>query len=401
MRYLVLLLLVFSKVAVSGAVGSITETVGSTASIERDLNNISGTKGTAVEKNDAVQTGKGKVGITFSDDTRVQVNENSKLIVKEFSYDPKNQKGKLGIKVALGTVRYASGQIAKNNPANVAVTTPSATISVRGTDFTATVDEIGGSTIILLPSCPQEKVGKPGFDINRDCTTGKIWVETSDGRVVLDRPFQATKVEQPGIKPVYPVVLNLTEDTINNLLIVSPPPELQKKKEVSSDGINYAAMLNGSDYDYIDKETLFDFLFANNAFNAPTESAPETNETIFIPSNTTTNSNVVFLNKEFLMGLSTIVDVQLNAAAQRNASTGSSSDPDKNILPDWKNQNGSTATVDKMSVTLCRNSSTNNDNQCVTVPSNQNTSITTTVDNIEVVNRINQGNGSTITLIQR
>ena len=102
---------------------------------------------------DLVQTGEGRLGITFVDDTKVQMTENSKLIIDEFVYDP-NQKdaGKLAIKVASGTARYASGQIAKNDPTKVKIATPTATVSVRGTDFTATVGELGDSTIILLPS---------------------------------------------------------------------------------------------------------------------------------------------------------------------------------------------------------------------------------------------------------
>ena len=49
------------------------------------------------------------------------------------------------MKASLGTVRYASGQIAKRYKQNVKISTPSATIGVRGTDFIMTVDEFGGS----------------------------------------------------------------------------------------------------------------------------------------------------------------------------------------------------------------------------------------------------------------
>ena len=102
---------------------------------------------------DAINTRAGKVGIEFADQTKVQVNENSKLVIDEFVYDPKKPAaGKLALKMASGTVRYASGAIAHNSPNSVNINTPSATIGIRGTDFTATVDELGASTIILLPS---------------------------------------------------------------------------------------------------------------------------------------------------------------------------------------------------------------------------------------------------------
>ena len=60
--------------------------------------------------------------------------------------------GSLSLKATLGTVDM-SGQIAKNSKQNVKISTPTATIAVRGTDFAMTIDEIGGSTIVLLPSC--------------------------------------------------------------------------------------------------------------------------------------------------------------------------------------------------------------------------------------------------------
>ena len=44
---------------------------------------------------------------------RVDVTEHSKLVIDEFVYDPNTKTGALSIKAALGTVRYASGQIAK------------------------------------------------------------------------------------------------------------------------------------------------------------------------------------------------------------------------------------------------------------------------------------------------
>ena len=82
----------------------------------------------------------------------------------------------------MGTIRYASGQIAKNSRQDVNITTPTATIAVRGTDFSMTVDEIGGSTIILLPSC----------DATGACFVGEISVESDIGQVILNQAFQAT-----------------------------------------------------------------------------------------------------------------------------------------------------------------------------------------------------------------
>jgi hypothetical protein len=209
------------------AIGTITEQVNAPPSIVRKSATLAASKGSGVEADDNVRTTAGKVGITFTDNTRVQINENSKLVIDSFVFDPNNKKGgKLAMKVAMGTVRYASGAVAHNNPDSVKLTTPTATIAVRGTDFTMTVDELGRSTVILLPSCP-----KGWIDLEKDCVTGKIEVITDEGKVIMDKAFQATRVDSRESKPFKPTILNLSEDMINNLLILSPPKELRESEE--------------------------------------------------------------------------------------------------------------------------------------------------------------------------
>jgi hypothetical protein len=171
--------------------------------------------------NDSLSTAKTKIGITFQDNTRVQINEQSRLVIDDFVYDPKNKDaGKLGMKVALGTVRYASGQIAKNDPQKVAIKTPTATIAVRGTDFTMTVDEVGKSLIILLPSCP------PNFKREEECVVGTIEVSTDAGMVILNQAFQATVAASASSPPSEPKLIDINEGNINNNLIISPPSEV-------------------------------------------------------------------------------------------------------------------------------------------------------------------------------
>ena len=191
---------------------------------------------------DTVKTGNGKVGIEFIDDTRVDVTQHSKLIIDEFVYDPNSKTGKLSLKASLGTVRYASGQIAKNSATNVLITTPTATIGVRGTDFTMTIDETGSSTIILLPSC----------DTNGSCFVGEISVESDAGQVILNQAFQATVVETTVNKPLTPVTLDLDEEMISNLLIVSKPAEIEEMQ--NEEGLNEVA--DALDIDFLQFDDL-------------------------------------------------------------------------------------------------------------------------------------------------
>src|SRR5210317_1142359 len=162
---------------------------------------------------DEVSTGQGRTGITFVDDTKVELTEHSKLVIDEFVYDPNTNTGALSLKASLGSVRYASGQIAKNSKQNVKISTPTATIAVRGTDFAMIIDELGGSTILLLPSC----------DVNGLCYVGEISVESDAGQVIMNQAFQATRVEAPESRPVKPIIALIDESMISNLLILAPP----------------------------------------------------------------------------------------------------------------------------------------------------------------------------------
>ena len=258
-------------------IGEVSISTGSAVIDRQD-----GNKGITVEKEldvlsyDTIKTGDGKVGIKFIDDTRVDVTEHSKLVIDEFVYDPNTKTGSLSLKASLGTVRYASGQIAKNSKQNVKISTPTATIAVRGTDFAMTVNEIGGSTIVLLPSC----------DGNGNCYVGEIEVQTDAGFVIMNQAFQATQVDTMESKPLKPVLLDLDIDMINNLLIVSQPKEIEsaveeeKLKAVAGaldlDFLKFDDLevdlleveeeeFTGLDVDFLDQDFLVDILAQLNA----------------------------------------------------------------------------------------------------------------------------------------
>jgi len=345
------------------AIGTITEQVNAPPSIVRKSATLAATKGSGVEADDNVRTTAGKVGITFTDNTRVQINENSKLVIDSFVFDPNNKKGgKLAMKVAMGTVRYASGAVAHNNPDSVKLTTPTATIAVRGTDFTMTVDELGRSTVILLPSCP-----RGWTDMERDCKTGKIEVITDEGRVIMNQPFQATRVDSRESKPFKPTILNLSEDMINNLLILSPPKELRESEEDKQR--RRLEMKGALDIDFL-KETGLANVF-------------EKEEKEMYQDKLSRN----FLDQDLLANVLDIINAQLAAQLDLLGKTKSG------LLPDYVPTSGVTVDVDDLQVTLCREGG--GDTQCITTPKNQNTTVTQIQGPIEIKNRINSG-GSTI-----
>jgi len=233
MRVLLLaLLLTFASSSWAG-IGTVSDNKGTACEVERNKKKMSGVKGAEIESMDTYTTGACVSNITFKDDTKVKVTENSRLLIDDFVYDPKqSDAGKLALKVGMGTVRYASGQIAKNNPQQVNIKTPTASVAVRGTDFTMTVDETGQSLIMLVPSCKDEKDAKQ-FELDEQrCKVGSIIVSTGVGSVILDKAFEATYVTSNSMMPTSPVIVNTVEGKIgNNLIIVKPQEVLQAIKE--------------------------------------------------------------------------------------------------------------------------------------------------------------------------
>jgi hypothetical protein len=210
-------------------IGVVLDNKGTACEIQRGKTKLPGQKGASVESMDTYITGSCVSNIRFQDDTKVRITENSKLLIDDFVFDPKkSDAGKLAIKAAMGTVRYTSGQIAKNNPQRVNIKTPTASIAVRGTDFTMTVDEAGQSLIVLIPSCKDESEVKQ-FELDEQrCRVGKIEVTTNAGTVELDKAFEATFVMSNSILPTPPVIMNTIESKINNNLILVRPPEVQR-----------------------------------------------------------------------------------------------------------------------------------------------------------------------------
>jgi len=233
-----------------GAIGNVVKHKGN-ASVERSGEKTDLKKGSDIEFKDNVRTGKGGIGITFVDDTNVAVSSHSSLVIDEFVYDPNSKTGsKLVMNIALGTVRYASGNIAKLSNQNVDIRTPTARIGVLGTAFSMTVDEVGKSLIILLP--------------NKDGTVGKISVETGAGQVIMNQAFQSTMVGTGESRPSKPVILDLTLDQINNLLIIKPPKKkIIKMLKDSKKGKNLLD-IDFLEFVELDKNELEEDLFGFN-----------------------------------------------------------------------------------------------------------------------------------------
>ena len=216
-----------------GNIGDISELTG-TAEVIRDQ-----PYGAAldfdIQQMDDVRTTAGRVAITFLDNSIVKLTEHSKLVITKYVFDPDPSKGEMAMRFANGTARFISSKLGKIDKKNIRLSTPTADIAIRGTDFTCTVDELGRSLIILLP------------DIN-GISSGEILVTTATGSVTLNKPYQATTVEVWESNPTKPVILDLTLDVIDNMLIVSPPDEQKLSTETSTTTVADSGAILDIDY---------------------------------------------------------------------------------------------------------------------------------------------------------
>ena len=210
---------------VFGEIGNVTSQTKA-AQITRKGDKILTEVNTPVEMRDLIETLKGRANIKFVDDTKVSVTEYSKLLIDDFVYNPNKKTGKLSLKAALGTIRYSSGKIAKNSRQNVKIKSPTASVSVRGTDFTMNVQEDGASSFLLLPST----------DEAGNSYVGSIDVSTLGGTVTLDQAYEATTVTSAIAAPPPPQIIKqdgpaVKEDKKKDNLERDKKPEDDKKEQ--------------------------------------------------------------------------------------------------------------------------------------------------------------------------
>ena len=210
----------------SGTPGSIYRTTGEELTAELD---------TGVQSYDNVETENGRLKIEFVDQTQISLTEHTLIEITEYVYDPDPSKSKMAMNFVAGTARFATGGLGLVPKENIQIETPTATIGIRGTDFTTTVDELGRSLVILLPdeNCDDR------VKLEEGCRpSGSITVTNDGGTVILEEAFQAVMVSTYETPPTNPVTLvDLDLNMIDNMFIVSKPEEIIQAEEEQQEAL--------------------------------------------------------------------------------------------------------------------------------------------------------------------
>ena len=256
---LTILNLLFIGGVFADPIGEIIEQTGSTSLI-RDKEQIAITAAylPEIELYDTAETANGKMKIEFLDKAQLDLKEHSEVYIDEIYYDPDPSLSKMSMRFTMGTARFASGSLGLVNKANIDIQTPTATIGIRGTDFTTTIDELGRSLIVLLPHAN----GDP---------SGEITVSNLGGTITLNQAYQATMVTALDKIPTQPVqILGITPSMIDNMFIVNPPPAIKQavQEQAQDDANDDQGVLDIDflEYNELDKD-IDDYLEEEKDFN--------------------------------------------------------------------------------------------------------------------------------------
>ena len=181
----------------SGAepVGQITALQGSAFIIRTDGTKVQASDGAPIFQGDTIETAaKGAVGITFADQSTFSLADEGQMVIDEMVYDPGTQSGKSAISVAEGIFTFVSGQIAKTDVGAMTISTPVATIGIRGTSGGGQAAAEGTPNTFTM-------FADPGGG------TGEMIITTQGGAQTLNSPNQTTQITSAFVPPTIPVTL--------------------------------------------------------------------------------------------------------------------------------------------------------------------------------------------------
>ncbi len=171
-----------------------------------------------VSLGDQIRTANASVlQVVLLDRTNFTVGANARVTIDRFVYDPSRSASAVGASVARGAFRFISAKSLHNMPGQTAVTTPVASIGVRGTIFEGVVGpdavrialgeagaggKAGDSDSATLVVLRGPGAGVPGE------TPGAIDVTANGETVAVEHPGLAVYIPGPHQPPVGPFQLS-------------------------------------------------------------------------------------------------------------------------------------------------------------------------------------------------
>jgi Ca2+-binding RTX toxin-like protein len=179
------------------AVGVVSTLSGGAVVIHPDGTQDALTQGSNIAQGDVVATGAGAaLQITFVDGTTLSLGESSRIAIDAFVYDPGG--GVAALDLIEGLFVVVTGEIAGLGPEAFRLTTPVATIGVRGTSLAVLAAPEGERNLVTLLEDPDEELGT-------------ALVANEGGRRLLDEVNETTAIASLFAEPSATFILSAAQ----------------------------------------------------------------------------------------------------------------------------------------------------------------------------------------------
>ena len=184
-RLIVIVVMLLSGLA--GGQATAQEAIGTVSRIQGEASGTSGGATQALDLNvsvflnEVISTGEAaRLEVTFADKTRLTLGERAKLSLDKYVFNPAASSGTIKFGV-VGAFRFISGQVSKLATTDVSMTTPAATVGIRGTEFWGGPIDNQALGVFLIE--------------------GAVLVSNAAGQQILSQPGQGTNIATPGAAP--------------------------------------------------------------------------------------------------------------------------------------------------------------------------------------------------------
>lgn len=206
----------------------VVEKLKGVVTVNRNGQEIELEQGDLVFQNDVIETeGDGSIGITFEDGSVFTLGAEARMTLDEFVYDPDTGDGSSSVNVIKGMFKFVSGEIAANNPGEMQVETPVATIGIRGTTGGGSVQGEGADNQFFL-------------EPNADGTVGWFDVTTAQGTTPMNQPNTMVGLTSFNDVPPPPqfVSPNQIKQAFSQVVEFSPAGKYDARQNNNSEAVN-------------------------------------------------------------------------------------------------------------------------------------------------------------------
>ena len=204
------------------SIGEVSAIKGNVQATRVDGNVFTLSDGDPVFKGDIIETiGDSSVGLVFLDKTTMSLSDGGKMVLDELVFDPTSGEGNMAIDIVEGAFSFVSGEIAKTGSDAMTVSTPVATLGIRGTTVAGKAAVEGNENSFTLL---QDAGG----------TVGQISVSNAAGTQTLSQVGATTSITSINMAPPPPIILSPEQIQANYgtaLEVLPPTPAVAPQPE--------------------------------------------------------------------------------------------------------------------------------------------------------------------------